>query len=257
MILSAWLLLGSLAARPVAARSMTSERFYHSGLASMKAKDYKSAMEDFMDALLIDPDYPDARESLREAGEQMLRHEKTRINREREYFMVEITDAQHSIGRARQLDRGLGSSTELPEADNEGPDPRTILPPPPPEDDEVVPELRATPKAVRRGRRRSTPQAAKPSVQAPAIHAVGGRLPKQTVQMDVDWLKPARPGAAPAAQPPPDTGELYLKGIRSYSAGDLPNAISAWEQCLKVDPGHAKARKALERAKREAAGGKQ
>jgi len=82
---------------------------------------------------------------------------------------------------------------------------------------------------------------------------------KQTVHVDLDWLKPAQPrGGAPLPSqvPPPDTGELYLKGIRAYSAGDLANAIAAWEECLKLDPSHAKARKALERAKREAEGGK-
>ena len=214
MILPGWILLGCLAAQPAAGRSVTSERLYHSGMQAMKAREYKDALEHFMDAILIDPDYPDARERMREAGEELLRIERTRADREREFLMVEIEAAQHSIGASRQLGRGGASPSEPP------PEDAASLPPP-------EPELSEAAQAVRVG------------------HF------KQTVHMDLDWLPPR-----PSQVPPPDTGELYLKGIRAYSAGDLASAIAAWEECLRVDPGHAKARKALERAKREAGGGK-
>ena len=252
MILPGWILLGCLAAQPAAGRSLTSERFYHSGLQAMKTREYKLAMVNFMDALLIDPDYPDARERLREAGNQLLRVEQARAKREREYLMVEINAAEHSMGESRRLSRGTASET--PEASERPPE----LMAPPPEEDETPPPPPPTRRHRPARQRNSAPnppttvagEGGEPEA-APAGRVRHLKL-KQTVHVDLDWLKPAQPSLAP----PPDTGELYLKGIRAYSAGDLPNAIAAWEQCLKLDPSHAKARKALERAKREAEGGK-
>ena len=251
MILPGWILLGCLAAQPAAGRSVTSERLYHSGMQAMKAREYKDALEHFMDAILIDPDYPDARERMREAGEELLRIERTRANREREFLMIEIEAAQHSIGASRQLGRGGASPSEQSEPP---PEDAASLPPPEPElsppweDAEIAPPPR--PARKRRPRRGPKPVAEEGS-GAEAAQAVRVGHFKQTVHMDLDWLPPR-----PSQVPPPDTGELYLKGIRAYSAGDLASAIAAWEECLKVEPGHAKARKALERAKREAQGGR-
>ena len=261
MIIPGWLLLGCLAAQPAAGRSVTSERFYHSGLQSMKAREYKAAMEHFMDALLIDSDYPDARERLREAGDALLRVEKARASREREYLMVEINGAEHSVAQSRRLGSGAASLPPPEESEPASADPRNApLPPPeeePLESSALEPEIAPPPRPVRHARRRRKSAAA----QGHAVEAALGNVHpfKETVHLDLDWLKPAQPlvGAAqPSQVPPPDTGELYLKGIRAYSAGDLASAIAAWEQCLRLEPGHAKARKALERAKREAEGGR-
>ncbi|MBI5622223.1 MAG: hypothetical protein HY924_00445 [Elusimicrobia bacterium] len=45
--------------------------------------------------------------------------------------------------------------------------------------------------------------------------------------------------------------DLYRRGLKAYSLGNLGEAIEYWNNCLGVDPDHPKARKALERARRE------
>lgn len=86
--------------------------------------------------------------------------------------------------------------------------------------------------------------------------------------------KPVRPQARPAAAPakpstaapaeaakartedqerPPAVSaqEYYAKGLVAYSVGNLDEAIAHWRTCLKLDPDHPKARRALERVLRE------
>lgn len=68
---------------------------------------------------------------------------------------------------------------------------------------------------------------------------------------------PIDPGLAPepaSAELPPAQDrarELYDKGLRAYSTGDLDEAITLWKAALELDPQHPKAKKALERALRE------
>lgn len=44
---------------------------------------------------------------------------------------------------------------------------------------------------------------------------------------------------------------LYEAGVREFSQENYDEAVKYWQRCLKLDPGHAKARRALERAKVE------
>ena len=43
---------------------------------------------------------------------------------------------------------------------------------------------------------------------------------------------------------------LYRSGIRQFQAGELEKAAADWEKTLRFDPGHAKARKDLDRVRR-------
>ena len=45
--------------------------------------------------------------------------------------------------------------------------------------------------------------------------------------------------------------ELYDRGLRAYSTGELDEAITLWKGALELDPQHPKAKKALDRALRE------
>lgn len=47
---------------------------------------------------------------------------------------------------------------------------------------------------------------------------------------------------------------LYEAGVREFSQENYDEAIKYWQGCLKLDPGHDKARRALERARVEKAG---
>lgn len=60
------------------------------------------------------------------------------------------------------------------------------------------------------------------------------------------------PLPAPVLAPLPSAQELYQRGLKAYSLGDLAGAIRQWKACLEADLQHPKARKALERALREA-----
>jgi len=69
---------------------------------------------------------------------------------------------------------------------------------------------------------------------------------------------------APASPPPPKkifeepektprekADELYVSAIRHYALGNLEKARKYLEKCLKIFPGHARAKKALKRVKKE------
>lgn len=64
-------------------------------------------------------------------------------------------------------------------------------------------------------------------------------------------------GRAKEASPPPstdalDTSEkLYTLGLLNYADGDLDSAVKNFRSCLKTNPSHAYARKALERVEEE------
>ena len=49
--------------------------------------------------------------------------------------------------------------------------------------------------------------------------------------------------------------DLYYEGLKLYQQGELKKAIDIWEQVLKMDPDLNKARKNLEKAKKEIAQG--
>jgi tetratricopeptide (TPR) repeat protein len=43
--------------------------------------------------------------------------------------------------------------------------------------------------------------------------------------------------------------DLYIQGVYAYADGKTEDAIAAWKKCLKLNPKHEKARKALAEAK--------
>lgn len=62
--------------------------------------------------------------------------------------------------------------------------------------------------------------------------------------------------APPKKAPPPVSAsardraeELYIQGVYAYAEGKTEDAIEAWKKCLKLNPKHEKARKALAEAK--------
>ncbi len=108
----------------------------------------------------------------------------------------------------------------------------------------AAPSPRPPPAAARRSKPRTPP--------APVLpEADPGSKPEG------DGVKepPSPAGSAPVAASAEVTREwaheLYQKGLRSYSVGNLEEAIRLWSACLEMDSEHPKARKALERAKRE------
>lgn len=74
------------------------------------------------------------------------------------------------------------------------------------------------------------------------------RMPKPA---PVARAKPA-PKPKPAARPE-DPDALYQKGLRAYALGDVAEAIRLWQGTLKIQPGHRKASRALDRARFEQA----
>ncbi len=62
----------------------------------------------------------------------------------------------------------------------------------------------------------------------------------------------ASPSARPAADGRPggtEADKLYERGVREFSVGDYAGAAESWDQCLRLDPGHTKAKLGLERVK--------
>lgn len=57
--------------------------------------------------------------------------------------------------------------------------------------------------------------------------------------------------AAPARNAEAAAEDLYEKGVREFSAENYAAAVNYWEECLKLAPGHFKAKSGLERVKRE------
>lgn len=57
--------------------------------------------------------------------------------------------------------------------------------------------------------------------------------------------------AAPARNAEAAADDLYEKGVREFSAENYAAAGNYWEECLKLAPGHFKAKLGLERVKRE------
>lgn len=46
-----------------------------------------------------------------------------------------------------------------------------------------------------------------------------------------------------------ESEKYYTQGLMSYASGQLEDAIRLWEMCLRLNPGHTKARKAIEKAR--------
>lgn len=118
--------------------------------------------------------------------------------------------------------------------------------------EEKAPPPAARPPAVLRqsAKEKKTPKAAK-TAAAPAP------VPPATALAAADRLSAAETAAGvqePAA-PAPETegmaGGLYEKGVREFSVENYAGAVKHWEDCLKLEPGHLKAKMGLERAKRE------
>jgi len=64
----------------------------------------------------------------------------------------------------------------------------------------------------------------------------------------------ADPAPEPARRPEKSSGGLearFHEGIDRYARRDFAGAERSFQEILKADPGHARARKALERTRRE------
>ena len=48
-----------------------------------------------------------------------------------------------------------------------------------------------------------------------------------------------------------DVASLYSQGLQAYALGDLDKAINLWEKVLQLDPGHSRAKRNLERVRKE------
>lgn len=94
------------------------------------------------------------------------------------------------------------------------------------------------------------------------------RRPKPSAAKPAAARGRPRPAAAPASPPPapapaapapsPKSTEvesLYVAGLVQYGMGHVGEALRTWEKVLDLDPKHPAARRAVERAKRELAGG--
>ncbi|MBI5208543.1 MAG: hypothetical protein HY927_01055 [Elusimicrobia bacterium] len=109
-----------------------------------------------------------------------------------------------------------------------------------------------------RGGDKKAPAAAKAPGREQAREADVGRLFEEADESARRARKPpvSPPGEAPAdASKPavisPAAQALYLKGVRAYSAGGTADAVALWKACLQSDPGHRKAKRALERVSKE------
>ena len=65
------------------AETMSSEKYFKQGLADYEAGNYKSAMEDFSEALFLDPNNKETKDYLEKAGRKFLEEVETRRESER------------------------------------------------------------------------------------------------------------------------------------------------------------------------------
>lgn len=76
---------------PAQAVTLKSERLYHESMTAMTRGDYQKAMEGFMDVLLEDPQYPEARDRLAESAKIILSGEAESVDRERKQILATLT----------------------------------------------------------------------------------------------------------------------------------------------------------------------
>lgn len=85
------LLLAADFCRPAHAVTLKSEKLYQDSLSAMSRGDYQKAMEGFMDVLLEDPIYPEARDKLAESAKHILSREASAVDRERKQILATLT----------------------------------------------------------------------------------------------------------------------------------------------------------------------
>lgn len=85
------LLCAAGAFSPISAVTLKSERLYHESMTAMTRGDYQKAMEGFMDVLLEDPIYPEARDRLAESAKMILSREAESVDRERKQILAGLT----------------------------------------------------------------------------------------------------------------------------------------------------------------------
>ncbi len=71
---------------------------------------------------------------------------------------------------------------------------------------------------------------------------------------EIEAKRKAKPAKAEKKKPSPkEIEELYLKGVQAYVKGNYEEAIQYWEEVLKLDPNHEKAKLNIRRAKKKLA----
>ena len=55
---------------------------------------------------------------------------------------------------------------------------------------------------------------------------------------------------------PQAASRYYNQGLVSYAAGNVDEAVRLWERCLKADPKHERAKRSLEKVRKEISGKK-
>ncbi len=73
---------------------------------------------------------------------------------------------------------------------------------------------------------------------------IGERVEQQQQQQQLQQQQAATAGAAGADE----VRRLYLQGVEYYTNGQLQEALSAWRQVLKIDPGNEKAISSINKA---------
>ena len=133
---------------------------------------------------------------------------------------------------------------------------QAVEPPPPIAKPASAPPPAAEPVSAPPPPPSAEPASAPPPAAAPASAPPVAAKPASAPDQEA-LAKPASVETAEAAPKAPSKGQsakvedLYLKGIMHYGLGDLPKAIEAWQEVLKINPDHPNARKALERAQKD------
>lgn len=91
--------------------------------------------------------------------------------------------------------------------------------------------------------------------RAPAAAARPQAAPRTAKKKKAPEAGKTLAGVQEPAAPAPETegvaDGLYENGVREFSVENYAGAVKHWEDCLKLEPGHLKAKMGLERAKRE------
>jgi tetratricopeptide (TPR) repeat protein len=90
----------------------------------------------------------------------------------------------------------------------------------------------------------SVPEARAAELPRPPAPKPGVERPRPT--------PPTQPRPAPApTMSKEEIDALYRDGTRLFSAGDYQAAMKIWQRILKADPGHANARRNMERTRQK------
>lgn len=191
---------------------------FRAGLRAYLRGDYSQAMQDFMDVLLLDPDYLDAKVYLKKANKR--------------------AEADEPQGKGEASVRAEGTRVAPPSDEGAAPS-------------EDIESLRAE-------RRRL--EAAREALAEERLKLTGER--KRLEEAKAARCLPTPAGAAKGGakagpeEPRPrrsrvQAERLYRRGVSAYAREDVTAAMRLWKEALRSDPGHARARRALQRARKE------